>query len=80
MRILTRRDFLGVTGAGAAGMALLAGPGCESGTEKTSVEKTSVNKTNVERALTRHRSSTACRLPLPKISPAWGRSNRHSTA
>ena len=47
MRTFTRRDFLKVAGAGAAGTVLLGGPGCDAGTDKMKVGKTGVGKTNV---------------------------------
>jgi hypothetical protein len=57
-RILTRRDFLRVAGAGAAGAVLLGGSSCGSGTEKsnaaeTSVEETSFNKTDARTPITK---------------------------
>ena len=46
-RTLTRRDFLKVAGAGAAGMALPGGAGCDSTTDKMKVEETNFEKSNV---------------------------------
>jgi hypothetical protein len=48
VRILTRRDFLRVAGAGAAGAVLLGGSSCGSGAEKSNAAETSVEETSVE--------------------------------
>ncbi len=46
-RTLTRRDFLKVTGAGAAGTALLGGSGCTTGMGKMQVGKSKAEAMNV---------------------------------